>query len=354
MSVSIFKHANFGGTAMTLKKGNYATIPIGNDQISSIKVEPGFFAYFYKDSGFRGPRLVLFGGDYSFVHQWNDQISSMEIFEHDAELYPMVSFFEHANFGGFQQNLAGLGASADYNFPFFKNDSISSMKVPHGARVILYADSGLRGAHREFGPGEYSNLGHFGFNDKISSVQIIRPDLELINIEYINEVALPDGNTIGLSDSTVNHSSIEQVNTLTLEREITKSTTRSWSNSTLIGITVTTTASVGVEKGPISAEMETSISKTLENTFTIGEEETVSEASTFSKSVAVRIPPHAVGEAKLFMTPKKVRLDAIYTFRLVGTDSTFQQEVAIVIDDFQVGEAKISTRPLEVVEAEEA
>ncbi|MBD8489975.1 hypothetical protein IFO69_14555 [Echinicola sp. CAU 1574] len=353
MSVSIFKHAHFKGTSATYGTGQFVTIPIGNDQISSIKVEPGYFVYLYRDTGFRGPRLVLFGGNYPYVEDWNDQISSMEIFEHDPNLYPLVSFYQHANFGGFKQNLAGLGASTDYNFPFLKNDSITSMKVPEGTRVVLYKDSQLRGNSKEFGPGEYSNLVHFGFQDNASSVQILRPDLELINIEYINEVVLPDGNPIGLSDSTINNSEVEQINTLTLEREITKSTTRSWSNSTLIGITVTTSTTIGIEKGPISAEQETSISTTLENTFTIGEEETVSETSTFSKSVAVKIPPRSVGEATLFMIPKKVRLDAIYTFRLKGTENTFKQDVAIEVDDFQVGEARISVRPMEVIEVEE-
>ncbi|WP_192350450.1 hypothetical protein [Algoriphagus sp. Y33] len=65
-----------------------------------------------------------------------------------------------------------------------KNDSITSMKVPEGARVILYSDSELKGKSKEFRSGEYSNLVHFGFQDNVSSVQIIRPDLELINIEY--------------------------------------------------------------------------------------------------------------------------------------------------------------------------
>ena len=352
MSVSIYKHSNFKGTAATYSKGQFITIPIGNDQISSIKVKLGYFAYFYRDTGFRGPRLVLFGGNYSYIHDWNDKISSMQIFEHDPKLYPLVSFFQHANFGGFKQYLAGLGESTDYNFPFMKNDSITSMIVPEGTRVVLYKDSKLRGKSKEFGPGEYSNLVHFGFQDNASSVQIIRPDLELINIEYTNEVTLPDGNPIGLSDSTVNQSDFEQVNTLTLEKEITKSTTRSWSESTMIGITVTTSASLEIEKGPVTAAVETSISNTLENTFTVGEEETVSETSTFSKAIAIKIPPKSIGEATLFMTPKKVRYDAIYTFRLKGTENTFKQNVSIEVDDFQVGEAIISVKPIEVVEVE--
>ncbi|SHO63861.1 beta/gamma crystallin-related protein [Algoriphagus zhangzhouensis] len=354
MAISVFEHAHFKGTKATYDKGSYITIPIGNDRISSIIVEPGYFAYFYLHTGFRGPKLVLFAGEYNYVQDWNDKISSMEIFEHDPNLYPIVSFFEHDNFRGFQQNLAGLGEVASYDFPFLKNDSITSMIVPEGARVILFEDKNLGGKSREFGPGEYSNLVHFGFQDNASSVQIIRPDLELVNIEYVNEVVLPDGNPIGLSDSTVNDSDIEQVGTLTLEREITKSTTRSFSQSTLIGITVTTSATLSVERGPVSAEIENSVSRTLENTFTIGEEETASETSTFTKSVAVRIPPFTIGEATLFMTPKKVRLDAIYTFKLKGTENLFTQEVSIVVDDFQVGEAKITLTPMEVLEPEQS
>lgn len=224
------------------------------------------------------------------------------------------------------------------------------MIVPEGVRVVLFTDSRLRGFSQEFGSGEYPNLVHFGFKLNISSVQIIRDDLELVNIEYINEVQLPDGNPIGLSDSTINVSDLEQINTLTLERQITKSTTRSWSKSTMVEITITASTSVAVERGPLSAELETSISQTLENTFTIGEEETKSETSIFSKSVTVKIPPRSIGEATIFMTPKKLRIDAVYTFRLKGTENTFKQNVSIEVDDFQVGEAQLAVKPIEVIE----
>ncbi|WP_370539758.1 beta/gamma crystallin-related protein [Algoriphagus sp. Y33] len=95
-------------------------MPIGNDRISSIKVESGYFGYFYRDTGFRGPRLVLFPGNYSYVADWNDKISSMEIFEHDAKIFPLISFYEHADFGGLKQNLAGLGEVVSYNFPYYE------------------------------------------------------------------------------------------------------------------------------------------------------------------------------------------------------------------------------------------
>lgn len=350
MAVTIFQHAHFKGTRATYGLGQYVTIPIGNDQISSIKIEPGFFAYFYLHTGFRGQRLVLFPGEYPFVEAWNDHISSMEIFEHDEKLYPLVSFFQHINFGGFKQNLAGLGEVASYNSPFMRNDSITSMKVPDGVKVILFEHVNLGGKSREFGPGDYPNLAHFGFHDNASSVQILRPDLELVNIEYVNEVVLPDGQPIGLSDSTLNDSNLETVSTLTLESEISKSTSRSFSQSTLVGITVTTSTSVGVERGPLSAEVANSVSTTFENSFTIGEEETTSITSKFTKSVTIKIPPMTIGEVTQLLTPKRVRLDAIYTFRLKGTENTFKQDVSILFEEFQEGEAIVTESPIEIFE----
>ncbi|MEH0154464.1 beta/gamma crystallin-related protein [Limibacter armeniacum] len=346
MGVTVFKHTNFKGSKKVLDKGEYPTIGIGNDVMSSLKIAPGYFVHLYKDSGFRGSHIVLFQGDYASLPGWNDKVSSMKIFEHDAKLFPLVSFYEHSQYQGFEQNLAGTGESTDYNFPFFKNDSISSLKVPHGVNVVLYKDSRLRGSSREFGPGEYPNLKVYGFNDVVSSVKILRPELELVGIEYTNEEVLPNGNPIGISDSTVNGTDIEQETSLTLEKELTKSTTRSWSNSTLVGITVSTTATVGIEKGPISAEISQTISTTLENTFTIGEEETKSETSKFTKTITITIPPRSVGEAQIILTPKKYKVDAIYAFVIKGTKDKIYQKVTIEIDDFQQGEAEIYARPI--------
>lgn len=114
----------------------------------------------------------------------------------------------------------------------------------------------------------------------------------------------------------------------------------------MIGISKSTTTSVGVSKGPISAEVSQTITSTLENTFTIGKEETKSENITFSKQVNMTIPPRCVGQAKVILEPKKYKVNAIYTFLVKGTDNKFYQNVEIEVDDYAHGEAEISAWPI--------
>ncbi|UII20747.1 beta/gamma crystallin-related protein [Fulvivirga ligni] len=347
MAVTIYRDVKFKGRKAELGIGEYARIPIGNDSISSIKVKDGFFVKFYRDSGFRGPYRVIFAGDYTSIPNWNDKISSIEVFEHDTDLFPLIQFYEHIGFKGFKQSLAGVGQSSDYAFPFLKNDTISSMKVPVGTAVVLYKDKHMKGGHREFDPGDYDNLKTFGFNDNVSSIKILQPDLELIKIEYTDIVSTPTGGTITLFDETTNLTDKDQVSHLVLENEISQSITRSFSRSTMVGISISKTATVGVSKGPVSAELSSTITATLENTFTIGEEETKTETDAFKKEVTVTIPPKSIGKVMMMLSPQKTKITAIYTFALKESKKTFEQEVIIEVDSVQKGEASISVDPIE-------
>ncbi|MEM8898983.1 MAG: beta/gamma crystallin-related protein [Bacteroidota bacterium] len=354
-SIKIYKHSNFRGRSAELHEGEYATVPsyVGNDQISSIKVLPGFYAQIYEHSGFRGRFVTLFQGNYTNIPHWNDRISSIKVFKYNHTMFPLVEFFQDSNFRGFRLALAGTGQDTGYNMPFVKNDSISSMKVPEGTRVILFEHSRFRGKSKEFSPGEYKSLSTFGWNDKVSSVKIITSDLKLINIEYLDEVELPNGSPIAISSSTRNETDILQEASVVLSRELTRSSTRSWSNATMVGISVSVSSKVGVSKGPLSAEVSTTLTTTLENTFTIGEEESKSDTLLFQKTVDFDVPPKSVGKVSIMLTPKKYKVTARYTFQLEGTDKIDTQEAEIFIETYQKGEAIIQSEPIpgDVLEA---
>jgi hypothetical protein len=54
------------------------------------------------------------------------------------------------------------------------NDQISSLDVPPGYAVTLFADAGLSGASMIFPNGSYWSLGDYGFNDAVSSMSVTR------------------------------------------------------------------------------------------------------------------------------------------------------------------------------------
>ena len=57
-----------------------------------------------------------------------------------------------------------------YDWGSFPNDKISSLRVPNGYQVQVFADIHFSGANKTFGPGNYEVL--FDWNDQISSMKV--------------------------------------------------------------------------------------------------------------------------------------------------------------------------------------
>jgi len=90
----------------------------------------------------------------------------------------VVSFYKDTNFAGKRKDyLAGavqnslskgkLGTGIDK-----ENDTYSSLQVPAGLQVQVWADNDAKGPTYTFGAGDYPNLNQYGFHDKISSLKV--------------------------------------------------------------------------------------------------------------------------------------------------------------------------------------
>ncbi|MBP5198495.1 MAG: RICIN domain-containing protein [Lachnospiraceae bacterium] len=91
-----------------------------------------------------------------------------------------IYIYQDINYGGRSASL-GLG---DYNLSSlvakgFKNDDLSSIKVPLGYKVILYADDNFSGATKVV-TGDTSWIGS-DFNDKVSSIKVIKAQYRFVN-----------------------------------------------------------------------------------------------------------------------------------------------------------------------------
>ena len=336
MAVTIYDGSNFSGTNKTLEAGKYPTIPIGNDKISSVKVAPGFYVKLFIDTGFRGRPLFLFAGEYPNLINRNNAFSSMQILEHDAAIFPTVSFYDHVNFAGFEQRLAATDQKTTFNNPFFNHDVISSVKVPEGVTVTIFEHPDLKGRSLTLDPGEYKDLRIFGFNDVASSLEIKQNNLEVAKIEYI-KIDSQEGEPIFIETTAQNASSLDQQANLTLETSYEETFTRSFSNSTLFGLEISTTTNVGVEIGPLSSSVEQTVTSKFENTFTFGKEESNTKSISIGKELNVTIPPGKIAKAFMTLTPQKATIEAIYTLRLKGTNLTTKQNVIIDVDSAAVG-----------------
>jgi hypothetical protein len=335
MAIQVFRDAHFKGTNKTLETGKYPVIPIGIDRLSSVKVEPGTYAEFFITRGFRDGSFILFAGDYPDLGPVNDRVDAIKVFDHDADIFPAVEFFTHPGLKGIQQNLAGTGQITTFNEPFIKHDVMSSVVVPEGVILTIFEHQDLKGRSLTLHPGKY-NLHVFGFDDKASSVQIVQNNLEVVKIEYTTLVA-KDGEPILIESIAQNGSSLPQQANLTLERAYEESFTRSFENSTLFGLEISTTASVGVSAGPLSASVEQTLTTKFENTFTFGREETKTETITVAKQLNVTIPPETIAKAFMTLTPREATIEAVYTLRLKGTDRLTQQKVIIETKSASIG-----------------
>ncbi|MGB1242191.1 MAG: beta/gamma crystallin-related protein [Chitinophagales bacterium] len=337
--VDIYDFHNLQKRLNTFNEGEYSDLRKSkglNDTIDSIRVQEGYYAHFYEHPNFSGKRLVLFKGSYKRLPEWNAKISSIKVFKHDDKLFPAIQFYEDPNFKGQVQNIAGAGKDTKYNFPFFRDNRISSMIVPEGVKVVLFKDKGFKGKSREFSAGKYTNFDFFGLNDSITSIIIKKPNLEIIKVEYKGESSLPNGDPIAMSSSLRNETDILQSVALTLNRKVTNSSKHNWQNSTLIGISVSVSASVGVT-GPISSEVSTTINSTLENTFTIGGEKSKSESIGFSKTVNVNVSPQSTGTVIMQLIPKKSKIKVAYTFKIKGSERRITENAEILVENYHEG-----------------
>lgn len=89
--VIIFHYGNYSGNHQQLKSGYYDVIfewehpnriTIDNDQISSIKVHPGYKVICYEDSDRSGERITIFS-DTDFDEPWKSMISAVEVIKLD-------------------------------------------------------------------------------------------------------------------------------------------------------------------------------------------------------------------------------------------------------------------------------
>lgn len=351
-SVQLFKDTNFRGKSETVYIGESSRMPsrIGNDNLSSIKVGEGVYIRLYEHTGFRGKEIVLFQGDYNSLPGWNDKISSYKIIKHNPKIFPLVEFFEHTNFQGYNQRLAGTGKVTEFDQPFFRNDDISSLKVPAGVTVTLYEHTGFRGDSLQFNGGDngqtFAHLGDYGWNDKVSSVKILLHDLTLTHIEYLGIEVDDKGPPRAIPSRVINDTPLPQESEIRLSEAVTESAERDWSNSTLIGMEYSVKGKVGISTGPVTAEVEKTITGTLQNTTTVGESESHSRTYTHEIKEHFVIPEKSVGEISCTFTPMKYKIRARYTYRVGVTRKKIKQDLKIFVSNAHVGEVKKTTFPI--------
>jgi hypothetical protein len=167
--VTLFEDADFRGRSHALPIGRHdlGAFGLGNDAVSSIRVPPELQVVLFEHAKFTG-RSIVVDADNPFLGAFNDQVSSLIVGTRQGPPATRVAtIYEDRDFKGRSRQLAPGG----YDLPELglANDSLSSLRVPKGLRVILFEHSRYGGARLAF-EADASNVG--SFDNKTSSVVV--------------------------------------------------------------------------------------------------------------------------------------------------------------------------------------
>ena len=130
------------GTKKFLNIGTFSLTSLGlsDKSIQSIRVAPGFQITLFENSNFSG-KSILINDDISDLSKisFDNLTSSIKI----ERINPQVIIYTDVNYTGINQIL--LEGSYDVNNMGVPNDSIRSVKVSPGYRVLLYEDANFQG-----------------------------------------------------------------------------------------------------------------------------------------------------------------------------------------------------------------
>ena len=178
-AVQLWKDKNFTGTSYSIASAtqipDLKSTPVGNDNVSSAKVASGYRAIFYQDSNYRGDSYRVTGpadipnfDDIGF----NDRASSLMV-QNFAPQAAIATLFTEANFLGKPFDLYPGDAIPQFKSTNIGQDSVSSIRVSPGYRVILFADPNYTGTTLPItGPTSITNLKDVGFNDVTNSAKV--------------------------------------------------------------------------------------------------------------------------------------------------------------------------------------
>ncbi len=167
--ITLFWDANFSGESIVITSDWDATSNMyWNDQISSIRIPPGYKIQVFEHTNFGGASKTL-SGDWTVTgNSFNDFISSIKIIEYPAK---GITVYRDANFQGDALEInSDWDASSDMSW----NDQISSIRIPAGIRIQVFEHVQFEGASKTL-THDWTVKGD-DFNDFISSIKFLGPE----------------------------------------------------------------------------------------------------------------------------------------------------------------------------------
>lgn len=184
--VCLFENSNFQGRYFCLAPGDeLRTLPRDmRDKISSLRIIGNVDVVVFRNERFRGASGRFLTDVRDLRRQgWNDQISSLRVTNTaaawDGERFPAwgrarlpregACFYQDANFKGDYFCIPRGGSYASVPAGF--NDRISSIRVLRAGRVLIFGDRDFEGRAAPL-TASVANLRRGVWNDRISSIRV--------------------------------------------------------------------------------------------------------------------------------------------------------------------------------------
>lgn len=171
LKVTLYDACNFGGREVELGIGAYdvTEMKMPNKSLSSLKIPEGIKVTLFDQPAFKGQSIELFTDNSCLINQdFNDRTSSIKISKYDERLY--VSLYPECNFEGSEYQI-GIGKYTLEQMGIAKN-SLSSLRIPSGLKVILYAGNSFNGRTLELNK-DIACLINVGFDNQTNSIEVI-------------------------------------------------------------------------------------------------------------------------------------------------------------------------------------
>lgn len=167
--VLIYKDELYAGPVQALYPGNYdlSSLTIGNDALSSLRIPSGWSVTLYQNSAYGGSSITL-TSDTPMLSSvsFNDAASSIKV-TGPTSSYPVI--YKDGSYSGTSQTLRpGVYNDTDLTIG---NDQLSSISVPSGWSVTLYASKDFGGSSVTY----TSSSTLVSINDQTSSIKVTGP-----------------------------------------------------------------------------------------------------------------------------------------------------------------------------------
>ena len=177
--IALFVDANYSGQCVTKGIGSYsnpAALGLPNDSISSIKVGSNVKATLCRDDNYSGTceSFTDNDGDLTDSGIGNDQVSSAKVESRGGACAPsadQIALFVDANYSG-QCVIKGVGSYSNPSAIALPNDSISSIKVGSNVKATLCRDDGYVGGCETFSSDDNDLTNNSIGNDQVSSAKV--------------------------------------------------------------------------------------------------------------------------------------------------------------------------------------